>query len=390
MGPRVAILTGALSYVLFIASFFYPHDTLLYAMSAVVGVGAAFIWTGHGQYLTENSEDETMSRNAGVFWAIFQMSQFAGNLFVFFMFTKSSIDSQQRMIVFSVLTSVAVIGIGVLFTLRKSPQRLTLGEAEGVSSADKELRMPEPTRQKPLQAAWCAFVDAIKLFLTPDMLLLSLTFIYTGLELTFYSGVYSNSVGFTEKIGDNRKSLVGLSGIFIGIGEVVGGAIFGIFMPKIFGNCGNWAVVITGLFVHMFAFISIFLNLPDLASFKDTDTVSYINPPSPILAMAGSLALGLGDACFNTQIYSLLGVLFVKESAPAFALFKFCQSVAAAVSFSYSTKVGLRVQLLVLLIIIFLGTGTFCYVERKAKKSKNESPQEINPSLIHSTINGED
>lgn len=387
----MAILTGACCYVLFIASFFTPPfllEALLYTMSTLVGIGAALIWTGHGQYLTENSDNETMSRNAGIFWAIFQTSQFAGNLFVFFIFTSPKIDKDQRMIVFGVLTGLAVVGTVVLLALRKSPQKLSLGEAEGVSSADKELRLPEPRHEKPLLTAWRAFEDAIRLFLTPNMLLLSLTFIYTGLELTFYSGVYSSSIGFVKELGEDRKRLVGLSGIFIGVGEVAGGAIFGIFASKISGNFGGKPVVIVGLVVHLFAFISILLNLPNDASFADTDNTGFIKT-SPFLAMAGSLALGFGDACFNTQVYSLLGVLFANESAPAFALFKFCQSVAAAISFSYSTKAGLHVQLAVLFVAIFFGTAAFCYVEYKVKKSKDEIPREIDPALVDAT-SGED
>lgn len=386
-GPRVAIVTGACCYVLFIASFFYPHDALLYCMSVLVGIGAALIWTGHGQYLTENSTNETMSRNAGMFWAIFQMSQFTGNLFVFFIFTKEKIEKEQRMIVFGVLTGLAVVGTGVLLVLRRTSKRLSLGEAEGVSYADKELRLPEVKLEAPLVTAWHAFVDAIRLFLTPNMLILSLTFIYTGLELTFYSGVYSSSIGFVKAMGEGRKRLVGLSGIFIGVGEVVGGAVFGILASKISGKCGGWSVVITGLFVHLFAFISIFLNLPNDAPFADTDSKGFITP-SPILAIAGSLALGFGDACYNTQVYSLLGVLFANESAPAFALFKFCQSVAAAISFSYSTKAGLHIQLAILLVAIIFGTAAFCYVEYRVNKSK-EIPREIDPSLVDAT-SGED
>lgn len=389
-GPRVAILTGCCCYVLFIGSFFWPKDALLYAVSGVLGVGAALIWTGHGQYLTENSDSETMSRNAGMFWAIFQSSQFIGNLFVYFVFAESSekIEESQRKTVFGVLTGLSIVGTLALTAMRRPPQVLSLGEAEGVSSADKELQLPEPARGKPLLVAWRAFTDAFRLFLTPRMLLLSLTFVYTGLELTFYSGVYSNSVGFIKAMGSKRKSLVGLSGIFIGVGEVAGGAIFGILAAKISGKCGGWPVVITGLFVHLFAFVSIFLNLPDDAPFGDTSNVGIV-PASPILAMAGSLALGFGDACYNTQVYSLLGVLFVKESAPAFALFKFCQSVAAAISFAYSTHIGLHVQLAVLLVTIFLGTAAFCYVERTVSRTKDESRPEIDPTLVEPT-SGED
>lgn len=43
-----------------------------------------------------------------------------------------------------------------------------------------------------------------------------------GLHLSFYSGVYSSSIGFTTQMGPNSKQLVGLSGIFIGVGEIIG------------------------------------------------------------------------------------------------------------------------------------------------------------------------
>ena len=380
-GPRVAIFTGACCYVFFIATFLWPQNALLYSASCVLGLGAALIWTGHGQYLTENSDSETMSRNAGIFWAIFQTSMFIGNLFVYYMFTESEINPSTRKVVFSVLTGLAVAGTCVLAALRRISPRLTLGEAEGVSSADKELRIPEPAREKPLLAAWRAFLDAFSLFLTPRMLLLSLTFVYTGLVLTFYSGVYSSSIGFTKAMGTPRKSLIGLSGIFIGIGEVVGGALFGIFASRVSRICGVWSVVITGFCVHLFAFITIFLNLPNDSPFEDTDSIGYINP-SPPLAMAGSLALGFGDACFNTQVYSLLGLLFVKKSAPAFALFKFCQSVAAAVSFAYSSVVSLYIQLLVLTIAIVIGTASFCFVERATRNENNSTSSENDSTLV--------
>lgn len=45
---------------------------------------------------------------------------------------------------------------------------------------------------------------------------------FLGLELSFFSGVYSSAIGFTNKIGKHSKQLVGLSGVFIGVGEVLG------------------------------------------------------------------------------------------------------------------------------------------------------------------------
>ncbi|XP_034939334.1 UNC93-like protein MFSD11 [Chelonus insularis] len=384
-GPRVAIFIGACCYAFFIASFLSPSAKFLYTASAILGFGGSLIWTGHGQYLTENSDSETMSRNAGLFWAIFQSSLFAGNLFVYFMFTEATIDAVTRRHVFWVLTALSILGTLLLAFLRRPPFRLSLGEAEGVSSADKELSIPEPQGQKGYLAAWNAFKDALKLFTTCKMMLLSLTFIYTGLALTFFSGVYSSSIGFTEAMGEKRKSLVGLSGICIGIGEVVGGAIFGILASRTgtLGRCTGWPVVITGFFVSLFAYITILLNLPNNSPFTDTNQVGFINP-LPVLAMFGSLTLGFGDACFNTQIYSLLGVIYAKESAPAFALFKFTQSVAAAISFIYSSYIGLHVQLSILFVSMILGTVAFCFVERRQSKRRNSDYTETETTLGNS------
>lgn len=379
-GSRVAIFTGACCNVLFIGSFLWPQTVLLYAASCILGLGAALIWTGHGHYLTKCSNSETMSRNAGIFWAIFQCSMFAGNLFVYFMFSDSDIKAPTRKVVFSVLTGLAIVGTCVLATLRKPSESLVLGEAEGVSSADKELRILEPARENPLLAAWYALTEALALFITPRMLLLSLTFIYTGLVLTFFSGVYSASIGFTYEMGPMRKSLVGLSGIFIGIGEVIGGALFGIFASKVSRIFGVWSVMIIGFSVHMFAFVTIFLNLPNDSPFQDTKNIGFIKPV-PILAMAGSFALGFGDACANTQIYSLLGLLYVRKSAPAFALFKFCQSAAAAVSFAYSSVFYLYIQLLILAIAAIVGTISFCFVEYVTRTERENVQSEADLTI---------
>ena len=60
---------------------------------------------------------------------------------------------------------------------------------------------------------------------TPRMLMLAVTFCYTGLMLTFWSGVYGTSIGRTKKFGEDAKSLVGLHGIVIGAGEIIGGKV---------------------------------------------------------------------------------------------------------------------------------------------------------------------
>ena len=47
-------------------------------------------------------------------------------------------------------------------------------------------------------------------------------YLFTGVELTFFSGVYGTSVGQSAHYGSEAKSLIGLVGIFIGVGEILG------------------------------------------------------------------------------------------------------------------------------------------------------------------------
>lgn len=72
------------------------------------------------------------------------------------------------------------------------------------------------------------------------------------------------------------------------------------------------------------SFFLIFLNLPDSSPFQDTDEEAFIKS-NAIIAIMCSFLLGLGDACYNTQIYSMLGDVYSDNSAPAFAIFKFIQ-----------------------------------------------------------------
>ncbi|KAL4709904.1 hypothetical protein ACJJTC_003867 [Scirpophaga incertulas] len=354
-GPRGAMFIGALTYLFFIVTFLFPRTWLLYVASVLIGAGAAAIWTGQGNYLTLNSDADTISRNSGVFWAMLQCSLFFGNLFVFIKFQgKSHIDVETRNVVFGALSGVCALGIIFLVMLRPTRRANTLEDAK-----DDNVRHEE---EGPLDA----FKGALKLFCTRDMLLLSVTFIYTGVELSFFSGVYSPSIGFTLAMGENAKQLVGLSGVFIGMGEVLGGALFGILGSKT-TRWGRDPIVIIGYVIHLGSFFLIFVNLPTEAPFGDTNAISYITP-SPALAMLCSFLLGFGDACFNTQIYSILGGNYSDNSTSAFALFKFTQSMAAAACFFYSSRAYLSVQLGILGVLATLGTASFVRVEMAARR----------------------
>ncbi|XP_070580414.1 UNC93-like protein MFSD11 isoform X2 [Ptychodera flava] len=348
IGPKWSMVAGGVTYALFIAGFLKPTEWILYTTSVLVGIGAAVIWTGQGNFLTINSDTETIGRNSGIFWALLQCSLLFGNLFVYFEFQgQTNIQVHTRTTVFIVLLVVACIGILMFLLLRNkrstdSDDLLTIN----VGSGD------EKKKEGPVQA----FKRAFQLLKTREIILLSVCFAYTGFELTFFSGVYGTCIGNTSQL-ENSKSLIGLSGMLIGIGEIIGGASFGLFGKRTI-RFGRDPIVLLGYFVHMTCFYLIFYNIPVDAPLKSVNDQAYMEP-NEVVALLCAFMLGFGDSCFNTQIYSILGFMFPEDSAPAFALFKFVQSTCAAAAFFYSLYLTLQWQLLIL--VIFGTAGSLCF-----------------------------
>ncbi|XP_023099824.1 UNC93-like protein MFSD11 isoform X2 [Felis catus] len=338
-----------------------PFPWSFYTASVFIGIAAAVLWTAQGNCLTINSDEHTIGRNSGIFWALLQSSLFFGNLYIYFAWQgKTHISESDRRTVFIALTVISLVGTVLFFLIRQPESENVLGEDE--SSDDQDLEVNE-SAQNTMAKAVDAFRKSLKLCVTREMLLLSITTAYTGLELTFFSGVYGTCIGAVNKFGTEEKSLIGLSGIFIGIGEILGGSLFGLLSKN--NRFGRNPVVLLGILVHFIAFYLIFLNMPGdapIAPVEGTDSTAYIRSSKEV-AIFCSFLLGLGDSCFNTQLLSILGFLYSEDSAPAFAIFKFVQSICAAVAFFYSNYLLLHWQLLVMVIFGFFGTISFFSVE---------------------------
>ncbi|XP_011841567.1 UNC93-like protein MFSD11 isoform X5 [Macaca mulatta] len=312
VGPQLSMFASGLFYSMYIAVFIQPFPWSFYTASVFIGIAAA---------------------------------------------------ESDRRTVFIALTVISLVGTVLFFLIRKPDSENVLGEDE--SSDDQDMEVNE-SAQNNLTKAVDAFKKSFKLCVTKEMLLLSITTAYTGLELTFFSGVYGTCIGAINKFGAEEKSLIGLSGIFIGIGEILGGSLFGLLSKN--NRFGRNPVVLLGILVHFIAFYLIFLNMPGdapIAPVKGTDSSAYIKSSKEV-AILCSFLLGLGDSCFNTQLLSILGFLYSEDSAPAFAIFKFVQSICAAVAFFYSNYLLLHWQLLVMVIFGFFGTISFFTVEWEA------------------------
>lgn len=355
-GPRFAMVIAGILYAQYIAQLLYPNTYLLYASAAVIGLGAPVIWTAQGNFLALCSDPETISRNSGIVWAMLQLSGLIGNLFVFFMFSgQEYISKSVRTTVGVVLLAVTAGGVALMLLLRPTTWARPSGsESDGTTSPSQALR------------------DSFRLFLTPDMLMLSVTFFYTGLQLSIWSGVFPTCIGFFGALGTDRKALATIAMITVAAGEVIGGAVFG-FLGHLTTRRGRDPIVVLGFSLSMLAYFLAFLSLPTSANLGETQDHAFIDPNRPLLIFVAFL-LGFSDACFNTQITSMLGGVFKEQSSSAFAIFKFMQSLSAAIAFFYSPYLGLQWQLLAAVILDIIGTIAFCKVEWSSNKGSLPGP----------------
>lgn len=374
-----AMVLGAFTCVLFLASFLKISTAFLYSTSIIYGAGCTLVWVGFGEYLTKNSDEETIGRNSAISWVIYQGGLPIGGIIIYTQFRNVDILSLKTInIVFISLSVMTSVSVAIFALLRQPKKILDIPELESVSSSTVNLIqqdalqeavvIPEITAKKDsaLKAIfknwWSSFVETFRLLKTVPMLLLAIAFTFTGLEISFATGVYGTCLSFTQAFGDQSKALLAINIIFVGIGEIVAGSIFGIFSQTIYKRVSRSAIVFLGMFVHLVAFLLIFLNLPLRSPFEITSEATYINS-NKYVAIFCSFLLGFADSCWNTQIYSFLGAFYSDNSASAFALFNFFDAIGEGAALFYCAYLNLGWQLLILVSVGLLGAFAFAKVD---------------------------
>ncbi|KAI6191409.1 UNC93-like protein MFSD11 [Aphelenchoides bicaudatus] len=355
LGARWSLVLGGITYTLFQVGFLFLNTPFLYISSALLGFGAAVIWTAQGNYLTLNSTEETAAKHSGIFWAISQACLSCGGLFLFFVFnTESETISQSTMhIIYGVFTAVSIAGT-VLLALLRMPSNVD-------DTTEISPSLPPPTQEAPLTQLEL-LKSTLQLCKTKRMLLLIVAFMYTGLQLSFWSGIYPSCIAFTKQLASNTKPIVALNAITQGLGQATGGFLFGLLSSKT-SVLGRDKIVMLGTTINMVVFAGIYLNFPQSAPLHSNNDVGIIRPQAWLALICGYL-LGFADACWNTQIFTFLISNYPKQSAQAFSLFKFWQSLLTCFAFFYGTVFNLNIQLLMLVVGSLVGCICFKFAEQ--------------------------
>ncbi|XP_050508939.1 UNC93-like protein MFSD11 [Diabrotica virgifera virgifera] len=358
-GAKWSMCLGALINLLFIIQFLLEKVWIVYVFCGLSGFGSALLGAAQGNYLTLNSSESTMNKHTAIFAIISSFNMIVGNTIVMWGFSSGGeISKSTRTLVLTMLAGVGTVGLIVLVFLPNHKK----------DEKDKDINKT---------SALETFLDAVKLFTTKNMLLLSVIFLYEGIATGFINGIYSSALGFTQNL-HNPKQLVGLSGIFVGIGEIFAGSMITIFDKKVVA-LGRNVMAVTACSVHSISFILIFINLPNNSPFANTTDAAIIES-NTVLAMFCSFLLGLGDCVFVNLIFSTLGTMYPENSASAFSIFQFFVGISSVINFVAAEHVGIYYQLITLFILGIVSILCNLKVDTTGKQNElmeNEIKKEV-------------
>ncbi|XP_078429262.1 major facilitator superfamily protein [Wolffia australiana] len=339
LGSKNALILGSTGYWLFIAANLKPYWYTMIPASLFLGYAASIIWVGQGTYLSSAArshakdgllpEGKALGKFNGEFWGIFASTQVVGNLVSLALLRGNDKEGiKGTTLLFSVFLGSMTLGTALLCFLQKRDEReASLSEFSAVVE-NSTIRVLLQSIISPLRD-W-------------RMLLIIPLFVYSGLQQAYVWSELTKHV-ITPAFG---VSGVGGAMAIYGAFDAVCSFIAGRFtsgIPSIaFTICG-------GSLVQFAALLWLLLKHSGI----DRGTLY------PLLVAAG---WGVGDGVFNTQLSSLLGLIFRDNTEGAFAQLKVWQSASTSVVFFVSPHISFPGMSLMLLICLLLSLLPFLFL----------------------------
>uniref|UniRef100_A0A7E4VEN0 UNC93-like protein MFSD11 n=1 Tax=Panagrellus redivivus TaxID=6233 RepID=A0A7E4VEN0_PANRE len=348
---RWSMALSALTFAIFHACFFFLNEACLYLSSALLGLGSAIFWTAQGKYLAMNSTPETATKHSSMFWGISRGCVAMGGIFLFIVFRNAGrndeITDKKIHILYAAFVVFTLVGVVLLALLRMPSEKVDCVESKGMK------RLPVVSTKEILSSTY-------NLLKTKRMFFLIFAFMYTGIELSFWTGIYNTCISFTAQLGMNTKRLIAFNAMSEGLGQGLAGILFGVVFTKKFSRI---QIILLGSVVHLCAFALIYLNFPHEAPLGETNSTASFHPSIYVALFCGFL-LGFGDSCWNSQVFAFLVDQYNEQSTEAFALLKFFQSLLTCAAFFYGSAIELQWHLLILIVSMMVGGFGFLMAER--------------------------
>jgi len=140
-------------------------------------------------------------------------------------------------------------------------------------------------------------------------------------------------------------------------------------LGRLTNKIGRNSVTVICLIINLAVYYTIFVTFPYDAATENTAIDRPFLPSELYTTLACAVFLGFGDGGFNISVYGALCTIFEAKPAPAFAVFKFVQSIVAAGAFFYCAHLLLPYQLVILGTTCLLATFSFILLERRLQNA---------------------
>lgn len=198
------------------------------------------------------------------------------------------------------------------------------------------------------------FKSIIILFKDKPIQLLIPSLLYSGISQTFFFGVFPSLIG-VEWVG----YVMSVFGFFDALSSFI--------LGKLSFKIGRKILILISTISSIIGTVLIILvNQSKIIYFSINNNNNY-GEYKILCYFIGSALLGFSDAGFNTQLYSLLGVLYPTNGEAAVGVFKFVQSTATAVAFIYGPYASLFENVFVLDCLVIISCVFFIFADNFSK-----------------------
>lgn len=396
IGPKNAMIIGAIPYVLMVLSFLKPGWYTSLPAHALVGFGASILWTGEGVYLSQcaakHSKDTGDSIRAstsyynGLFYSLFNLNGTTG--LAMSALILMAVGDGSRDILYFVLSAMGITGVAIFFFVP------TMDHATNVNVNEKSALLAdseETTEVQPAVKSASVFDTLNLIFGDARMALVAPILVYTGMSSAFLVGDFTRFAG-TRMLGPSFNPLV-LAAFYLS------NTIFNYYAGRIAGSkFGRWGLVISATIIHavfllFFSVYKIPINFEAVDQNGKTEYNKIGNAEFEHYAIAviGAILFAAGDAVWHAQPVAILQTFFRDEpvkSNAAMACLKLFQSLGNTVQFALGFFLKDMFQYKVLILI---GCLTFAYcalyilhaTHTSIDSAEDPAPAEV---LVHSKV----
>ncbi len=320
------------------------YVAIYWVASVVNGIGSSLLWTSQGSLITLMAKPETLGHYNGVCVALFMGNFVIGGLTTQFVLGCGDGAGQPLTLLYLIFSALAIAGAAVFFLIRVTPSLMPSGL---------------PLSWSPKKTL-VVLIDRRFLYMYPTMM-------YSGFSSAFYMVVFTAFMG---------KCFLGYAQIVLGVAEVLGCIVAG----KLSDRIGRTPLFLVGCGCTAVAAVIVTLSDP-----MQTTIGPGEGGNGAWVYFLAFCMYGLGDAAFNTQTQSVLGLFFNEKAASAFAAYRIVLALfgglASSVGFTFlylGRPWDLLVPCIILWCILSVSVVCWLYLDKRVQAVSPPSLESVN------------